>query len=151
MAIERRLLHRLGPALSAAAIAILAPQAVRSQPAYTYEVVSIRRAAAGEMNSGFGPGAQGGMRARNVTALRALAFAYSIQDYQIVGAPGWANSERFEITFTPDRSEIVPGRDTPRADMDGWLTRQRQRCRRCCAIVSASWRGRRPGNSRPTS
>jgi len=79
------------------------------------------------MNSGFSPGAQGGMKARNVTAIQVLAFAYGVQDYQLIGAPGWAQSERFEISFTPDRSEIVPGRETGRTAMDGWLMRQRQR------------------------
>ena len=67
------------------------------------------------------------MKARNVTAIQVLTFAYGVQDYQFIGAPGWAQSERFEISFTPDQSEIVPGRETARAAMDGWLTRQRQR------------------------
>ena len=127
MAIEARTSCRLAAALAAAVMAILPAQEPRSQPAYTYEVASIHPAAPGQMNSGFSPGAQGGMRARNVTAVQALTFAYSIQDYQLVGAPGWADRERFEISFTPDRSEIIPGRETPRLAMEGWLERQRQR------------------------
>src|SRR6185369_7156573 len=79
------------------------------------------------MNSGFSPGPQGGLRARNVTALKALTFAYGVQDYQVIGAPGWAKSDRYEMSLTPDQSEIVPGQETSRAAMDGWLTRQRQR------------------------
>src|SRR5262249_23676068 len=98
-----------------------------SQTAYKYEVVSIHNAAPDQVNSGFSPGAQGGLRARNVTALDVLTFAYGVRDYQFVGIPGWAKTERFEISFTPDQSEIVPGRETPRAAMDGWLFRQRQR------------------------
>src|SRR4051812_9705260 len=98
--------------LAGAVMAVLAAQELRSQAAYRYEVVSIHRAEPGQSNSGFSPGPQGGIRARNVTALETLAFAYSLQDYQIVGVPGWAKSERFEISFTADRSEIVPGRET---------------------------------------
>ncbi len=127
MAIGNRACSWLAAALAAAVPVILPAQEPRSQAAYTYEVASIHPAAPGQMNSGFSPGAQGGMRARNVTAVQALTFAYSIQDYQLVGAPGWADRERFEISFTPDRSEIIPGRETPRPAMDGWLERQRQR------------------------
>jgi uncharacterized protein (TIGR03435 family) len=79
------------------------------------------------MNSGFSPGAQGGMKARNDTAMQLLAFAYNARDYQFVGAPGWARSERFDVNFTPDQPEITPGSGTSRAAMDAWLNRQRQR------------------------
>ena len=127
----RRVWYGLAAALAATVIGILQAQEPPSQPAYKYEVVSIRRAAPGEMNSGFGPGAQGGMKARNVSAMQVLAIAYAAQDYQFVGAPGWAQSERFEISFTPDQPEIVPGQDTPRTALNGWLTRQRQARRRC--------------------
>jgi bla regulator protein blaR1 len=113
-------------AVLAALVEALQAQAP-SQPAYTYEVVSIRRAAAGEMNSGFNPGPQGGMRARNVTAMQLLTFAYDAEDYQLTGVPGWARSDRFEISFTPDRSETVPGDDASIAVWNGWFTRQRQR------------------------
>ena len=113
--------------LAAATFAILLPPQLPAQPAYKYEVVSIRKAAPGEMNSGFSPGAQGGMRARNVTAIQVLSFSYAARDYQFVGAPGWAQSERFEISFTPDRSEIDPDRDPWPAAVDGWVVRQRQR------------------------
>jgi hypothetical protein len=64
--------HRLSAGLAAIAIAILHPQELPSQPAYQYDVVSIRRADPGEMNSGFSPGAHAGMRARNVTGCSAL-------------------------------------------------------------------------------
>src|SRR5215471_17561462 len=105
MAMQAR---RVSCGLAVAAIAMLRAQEPPTQPAYKYEVVSIHRAAPAEMNSGFGPGPQGGLKARNVTPVQALTFAYNVRDYQILGAPGWAQSDRFEISFTPDRSEIVP-------------------------------------------
>jgi hypothetical protein len=35
--------------------------------------------------------------------------AYAVQGYQIVGAPGWASSQGFDITFTPDKAEAANG------------------------------------------
>lgn len=98
-------------------------------PAYKYEVVSIHPAAPGQTSSGFSPGAQGGLRARNDTLMQLLTFAFDAREYQFVGAPGWAQTERYEISLTPDRSEIVPGQDTSPAELQGWLGRNRQRMR----------------------
>jgi bla regulator protein blaR1 len=96
-------------------------------PRYGYDVVSIRRAAPGQQNSGFSPGPQGGLWARNNTVERLLAFAYSVDETQLEGLPGWARSERFEITLTPDHPDVVPDNGMERAQLDGWLTRNRQR------------------------
>ncbi len=106
---------------------LLAAQVLGAQTAYRYEVVSIHRAQPGQTNSGFRDGPQGGMRAGNVTAMQVIAFSFGVQDFQIEGLPAWAKSERFEITFTPDRSEIVLGEKTSRAEFDGWRERQGQR------------------------
>ena len=40
-----------------------------------------------------------------------ITFAYQIQDYQLVGAPGWINNDRFDIVakFPGDPPAIVPG------------------------------------------
>jgi uncharacterized protein (TIGR03435 family) len=97
------------------------------RPSYGYEVVTIHKAAPGQMNSGFGPGAHGGLRARNDSVMQLLTFAYDAREYQFVGAPDWTQTERFEIELTPDKSEIVVGRDTTVAELDGWLQRNRQR------------------------
>jgi uncharacterized protein (TIGR03435 family) len=123
----RRASGRLAAAWVATAIAMLHAQEAPPPPAYKYEVASIHRAAPGEANSGFSDGPQGGLWARNVTAMQALSFAYAAENYQFTGAPGWAHSERFEIRFTPDRTEIVPGPQTSHTAYDGWLGRQRLR------------------------
>jgi len=96
-------------------------------PAHRYEVVSIHPAAPGERNSGFSPGAQGGLKARNDTVMQLLMFAYEARDYQFVGIPAWAQSERYEVNLTPERSEIIPNAGTDRAQYDGWLSRSRER------------------------
>src|SRR4051794_12471429 len=92
------------------ATAVLGGLSLQAQvaPVYTYDVVSIRPAAPGQSNSGFSPGAQGGLKARNDTVMQLLSFAYDARDYQFVGAPGWAQSERFDIELTPERSEAAP-------------------------------------------
>jgi bla regulator protein blaR1 len=96
-------------------------------PSYGYEVVSIHKAAPGQNSSGFGPGAHGGLRARNDTAMQLLTFAYDSREYQFVGAPDWTQTERFEIELTPDKADIVVGQDTTAAELDGWIQRNRQR------------------------
>jgi uncharacterized protein (TIGR03435 family) len=96
-------------------------------PTYGYEVVTIHKAAPGQNSSGFSPGAHGGMRARNDTVMQLVTFAYDVRDYQIVGAPDWTNTERFEIELTPEKSEITVGRETTAAELEGWVKRNRQR------------------------
>ncbi len=109
--------------LAGAAIACFAPRELCSQTSYRYDVVSIHKAEPGQANSGFSPGPQGGMRARNVTSLQVIGFSYHVADFQIEGAPAWAKSERFEISFTPDRSEEMPNQGS----VESWLERHRQR------------------------
>jgi uncharacterized protein (TIGR03435 family) len=126
--LARRTPGRAAAPIAAAALVLLAAHAAFSQPAYRYDVVSIKRADPDQQNSGFSNGPQGGMRARNVTPLMTLAFSYNVQDYQILELPAWARSERYEITFTPDKTEVsVDGENVPRSALDGWLSRQRQR------------------------
>jgi uncharacterized protein (TIGR03435 family) len=96
-------------------------------PAYTYEVVSIHKTAPGTMNVHIGDGPQGGLRTENTSVTVLLSAAYHVPDYQIVGAPGWASSERFDVTFTPEKKEIAlaPGMDP--AEMQGYWNRNLQR------------------------
>src|SRR5215472_2107156 len=100
-----------------------APAQTPPPPTYGYEVVTIHKAAPGQTSSGFGPGAQGGLRARNDTVMQLLTFAYDVRDYQFVGVPDWAQTERFEIQLTPDKSEIVVSQDTTPAEFEGWAHR----------------------------
>ena len=108
-------------------IGLLQAQTLPPPPAYTYEVVSIHKAAPGQINVHIGPGPQGGLRTENTSVITLIAGAYSIQDYQIVGAPGWASSDRFNVMFTPDKTEITlaPGMDPK--EIQGYLRRNGQR------------------------
>lgn len=108
-------------------LAVVASAQTPPPPSYGYEVVTIHQAAPGQSNSGFSPGAQGGLRARNDSAMQLLTFAYDAHEYQFVGAPDWAQTERFEIELTPDKADIAIGRNSTAAEVDGWLNRNRQR------------------------
>lgn len=80
------------------AIGIVRAQSLPPQPAYTYEVVSIHPSQPGQTKTFFR-----GLRTQNATAIELLTWAYRVHDYQIAGAPGWATSNRFDVSFTPDR------------------------------------------------
>lgn len=62
-----------------------------------FEVASIK---ANRAEGGGGISTQPGGRllAKNVTLRRVITLAYLLQDYQLVGGPGWMNTDRFDIT-----------------------------------------------------
>lgn len=61
-----------------------------------FEVASIRPAAStGSFSINFPPG--GRFSDKNNTVRLPLQIAYGLRDYQIVGAPGWADSAGFDI------------------------------------------------------
>jgi len=103
--------------LAAAALAAVATPfllgAIRAQtlppaPAYGYDVVSIHRSDPGAMGGGIRPGPQGGWRSQNTTVIQLLTIAYDISDYQVIGAPAWAHSDCYDVTFTPDKAQAAP-------------------------------------------
>jgi bla regulator protein BlaR1 len=104
------------------AIGIVRAQSLPPQPAYTYEVVSIHPSQPGQTRTYFR-----GYRTQNATAMELLTWAYGVHDYQIADAPGWATSNRFDVTFTPDRKEAPPGPGTGMAQVEAWMGRNRQR------------------------
>jgi uncharacterized protein (TIGR03435 family) len=109
------------------AIGIIRAQTLPPAPAYTYDVVSIHRASSGAQGTSIGPGANGGVRTQNCTAMQLLTFAYKVRDYQIVGAPGWVKSDRFDVSFTPDKAEASPSRGTAPAQVEAFMSRNQQR------------------------
>jgi uncharacterized protein (TIGR03435 family) len=104
------------------AIGIVRAQSLPPQPAYTYEVVSIHPSQPGQGRTFFR-----GYRTQNATAMQLLAWAYRVHDYQIAAAPGWATSNRFDVTFTPDGKEASPGPGMGMAQAGAWMDRNRQR------------------------
>jgi bla regulator protein blaR1 len=109
------------------AIGIIRAQTLPPPPAYTYDVVSIHRASPDQRGEHIGPGAQGGLRMQNITAMLMLTFAYGVRDYQIAGAPGWVSSDRFDVSFTPDKAEAALGPGISVSELESIMNRQKQR------------------------
>jgi uncharacterized protein (TIGR03435 family) len=78
---------------------------VQSPAPPTFEVASVRlnRDGNGLIAVGFEPG--GRFRATNTPLRLLIRLAYQVQDFQIVGGPGWIDSERFDIVA---KAEGVP-------------------------------------------
>jgi uncharacterized protein (TIGR03435 family) len=96
-------------------------------PAYTYEVVSIHKSDPAARNIHIGPGPQGGLQTTNTSPMTLLTFAYGVRDYQILNAPGWVSSEHFDVTFTPDKTEVAPDPGMPLKELQAYLSRGQQR------------------------
>ncbi len=80
-------------------IGLLRAQTLPPAPAYNYDVASIHKSATCGMNYQISPGSQGGWHAQNTPALALITVAYGVAAYQIIGAPGWATSDCFDISF----------------------------------------------------
>jgi bla regulator protein blaR1 len=98
------------------------------EPKFNYEVASVKKSDPAARGTRISPGPQGGLRTTNTNLLLLLTFAYDVRDYQILEAPGWAKSEGFDISFTPDKPEAVPQSGGSGAkSMETMMDRQRQR------------------------
>lgn len=65
-----------------------------------------------------GPGPQGGIRTHDTPVLMLIAWAYNVQPYQIAGVPGWASTQGYDVTFTPDTVEKAPSiPSSPKSNM----------------------------------
>jgi bla regulator protein blaR1 len=114
------------------AIGSVQAQSVHAQssppaPAYTYEVVSIHPSKPGQGRTYFRGGTAGGYRTQNTTTMELLTWAYQVHDYQISGAPGWVKDDRFDVSFTPDKTEVSPGPGMEMSKVEAWADRNRQR------------------------
>ena len=108
-------------------IGIIRAQTLPPPPAFTYEVVSIHKSSPGQDGTSIGPGAGGGMRTQNSTAMQLVTFAYKVRDYQITGAPGWMKSDRFDVSFTPDKTEASPAPGSTPKQFEAFIGRNQQR------------------------
>lgn len=108
-------------------LGILRAQTLPPAPAYNYDVASIHKAAPGSNNHMIGPGPQGGWRVQNMSVVAMIASAYSVQSYQVVGAPPWASSESFDITFTPEKTETALGPAPSLKEIQASMGRNAQR------------------------
>jgi uncharacterized protein (TIGR03435 family) len=88
-------------------LGVLRAQTLPPASTLSYDVVSIRKSPPDGKAPSISPGPEGGLRTHNTPMLLLIGDAYNVQGYQIIGAPGWASSQGFDITFTPDKAEAL--------------------------------------------
>jgi bla regulator protein blaR1 len=76
-------------------------------PLPSFEVAAVKPNKSGQGFIRFGMLPGGRFTAENVPLRELLRFAFQIQPFQIEGAPGWAGSDRFDITAKAD-GDIAP-------------------------------------------
>ena len=109
------------------ALGILRAQTLPPEPKFTYEVATVKPSRAANDNSRIMPGPQGGMRCENTRVIQLMAFAYGSAEYLFYGGPEWVKTDRFDVSFTPDRAEAAPDPSSSRTELEGFIGRQRQR------------------------
>lgn len=104
-----KLVVSLAVALSCAVLTV----AAQSPPAPVFDVTSVKR------NTSTGPmtirNAPGNMSAVNMPLRQLIRIAYQLQDFQIIGVPDWANTDRFDVEGRFDPAAIPPPGPRPQA------------------------------------
>jgi len=91
------------------ALGVVRAQTLPPTPTLTYDTVSVHKTAPGANHVRITDGPQGGWRTENTSVVKLISASYHVEDYQIVGAPGWASTQGFDVMFTPDKNEPALG------------------------------------------
>ena len=67
------------------------------------------------------------MRAQNTSVMSLLTFAWDVRAFQFADVPSWVWSDRFDVSFTPEKSEKLPEPGANRSDAEAYFSRTRQR------------------------
>ena len=115
-----------GLARTAVVVAAFAPSAgrvpllqIQDPPRQSFEVASVKPNKSGETTSFLQPRPGGNFAVGNMTLRGLIMYAYGIQGFQLVGAPDWVATERFDITAKA-AADIPPtpiGQTSPEALM----------------------------------
>ncbi|MEO7142610.1 MAG: M56 and DUF3738 domain-containing protein [Bryobacteraceae bacterium] len=102
-------------------------------PSDSFEVASIKPSKSGERNVSlvYSPG--GRFRATNTPLKMLIRLAYNVQDFQISGAPGWINSERYNIEAT---STEAPDDDLRKLNQEQFKAADARRRRRVQSLLA---------------
>jgi len=73
----------------------------QKEPALSFEVTSVKRNTAGQTDMNFNILPNGRFVANNVPTQLLVRVAHQVQPYQLVDAPGWLESERYNVEATP--------------------------------------------------
>ena len=77
-------------------------QAPASPTTPAFEVASIKANHSGDRRMMINPDPSGRFTAKNVNVRQIIIMAYQIKDSQLSGAPGWIDSERYDISAKAD-------------------------------------------------
>jgi uncharacterized protein (TIGR03435 family) len=94
---------------------VLAGAAQESQPArITFDVASVKRTSPDAAGASIVGGGRGQYRAINVPVRVTITNAWNMRDHQVLGAPAWVASDRFDIvakepegTFTDEQRRLM--------------------------------------------
>src|ERR1700730_18395212 len=70
--------------------------------AQKFEVASIKPNKENDHRVMIGMAPGGRFTAHGVTVKQLIAMAYGVRDHQLTGLPGWAESERYDISAKPE-------------------------------------------------
>lgn len=85
------------PYLILAALVVVSVTAFGQAP-LTFEVASVRPSDPNSRGSTFTFNGGTGLTVKNGTLKGMIETAYDVRDFEIVGGPGWVNSERYDVT-----------------------------------------------------
>jgi uncharacterized protein (TIGR03435 family) len=83
-------------------------QTQNDQKPLTFDVVSVKPNTSGDISVSMAP-SPGGITITNYTLQFLLRVAYRIQDWQIIGGPGWLTTDRFDVTARTSGGQLPTG------------------------------------------
>ena len=75
--------------------------------AQTFAVASIKPTEGQPANSGFRRATAGALNATNVTVKMLIEYAWGVREDQISGAPGWVDTDHYEVVAKPPDDATV--------------------------------------------
>ncbi len=99
----------------------------------TYAVASIKLSEPGLQSASVGPGPGGGIKIMNKQLKYLVTFAYDVKDFQVLGGPGWGDSERYDIIAKPDSAEATDPMKMNETQRAQFMDQQRERMRNLLA------------------
>lgn len=108
----------LGACLTAGVtiVAAQAPPSPKLADDGTFEVATLKRNPSGERGGGIRRLPGGRVTVTNMAARQLVAFAYQLQNYQLVGGPQWLADDKFDLTAKMEGNPEWGGPGTGRPD-----------------------------------
>src|SRR5689334_1504286 len=106
-------MRRLCVAMAAMTILIASGLAAQDSPRLTFDVASIKPNTSSNGIVGLGMQPGGRLTASGVTLRLLMRQAYRVQDYQIIGGPAWASSDRYDVEAKAPEGPVTQNQMAP--------------------------------------